>query len=62
MEITVLCKVVDNFGDIGVVWRLCKRFKEIDPSIKINLITDDLVSFKKIFNKLSVEVVFQSFL
>ena len=62
MEITVLCKVVDNFGDIGVVWRLCKRFKEIDPSIKINLITDDLVSFKKIFNKLSVEVVFQSFM
>nr|MCR4742786.1 elongation factor P maturation arginine rhamnosyltransferase EarP [Treponema sp.] len=22
MDITVICKVVDNFGDIGVVYRL----------------------------------------
>ena len=48
MEITILCKVVDNFGDIGVVWRLCKRLKEIDSDLKINLIVDDLFSFNKI--------------
>ena len=48
MEITILCKVVDNFGDIGVVWRLCKRLKEINSDLKINLIVDDLFSFNKI--------------
>lgn len=62
MEITVLCKVVDNFGDVGVVWRLCKRLKEINADLKINLVIDDLASFKKIFHKISEELVFQSFL
>lgn len=48
MEISVLCKVVDNFGDIGTVWRLCKKLKTIEKNLKINLIVDDLSSFKKI--------------
>lgn len=48
MEISVLCKVVDNFGDIGTVWRLCKKLKKIEKNLKINLIVDDLSSFKKI--------------
>ena len=50
MEITVLCKVVDNFGDIGVDWRLAKKLKNLKPQNKINLIVDNLSSFKKICN------------
>ncbi len=57
-----MCKVVDNFGDIGVVWRLCKRLKEIDSELKINLIVDDLISFNKICSGIQVNKVFQSFL
>ena len=48
MQITVLCKVVDNFGDIGVVYRLSKQLKKINPNNQINLITDNLDSFQKI--------------
>ncbi len=55
-----MCKVVDNFGDIGVVWRLCKRLKEIDSELKINLIVDDLISFNKICSSIQVNKAFQS--
>ena len=48
MEITVLCKVVDNFGDIGVNWRLAKKLKNLAPQNRINLIVDNLLSFNKI--------------
>lgn len=48
MQITVLCKVVDNFGDIGVVYRLSKQLKKINPENQINLVVDDLVSFNRI--------------
>ena len=50
MEITVLCKVVDNFGDVGFVWRLCKQLKNINADFNINLIADDLSAFNKICN------------
>ena len=29
IDITILCKVVDNFGDIGVVLRLSKALLEV---------------------------------
>ena len=48
MQITVLCKVVDNFGDIGVAWRLCRRFTKIQSKYKICLVVDDWESFSKI--------------
>ena len=51
MTISFLCKVVDNFGDIGVVYRLSKQIAEISPNNKINLIVDDLDSFNKICNE-----------
>ena len=52
MYITVLCKVVDNFGDIGVAWRFCRRLAKIQSKFKINLIVDDLEAFSKIENRL----------
>lgn len=48
MQISILCKVVDNFGDIGVVYRLAKQLKKINPKNTINLIVDNLESFNKI--------------
>ena len=53
MYITVLCKVVDNFGDIGVAWRLCRRLAKIQTKYKICLIVDDLEAFSKIEDRLS---------
>ena len=63
MPITVLCKVVDNFGDIGVVWRLCcqlsNQIKKENFTTKINLIVDDLASFNKICNSVDFSKSFQ---
>ena len=63
MPITVLCKVVDNFGDIGVVWRLCcqlsNQIKKENFTFKINLIVDDLASFNKICNSVDSNKSFQ---
>lgn len=63
MPITVLCKVVDNFGDIGVVWRLCcqlsNQIKKENFTSKINLIVDDLASFNKICNSVDANKSFQ---
>lgn len=63
MPITVLCKVVDNFGDIGVVWRLCcqlsNQIKKENFTSKINLIVDDLSSFNKICNSVDSNKSFQ---
>ena len=52
MQITVLCKVVDNFGDIGVAWRLCRRLAKIQSKYKICLVVDDLEAFSKIEDRL----------
>jgi len=63
MNISVLCKVVDNFGDIGVVWRLCcqlsNQIKKENFTSKINLIVDDLASFNKICNSVDAKKSFQ---
>ena len=60
MEITILCKVVDNFGDIGVNWRLAKKLKKINPENKINLICDNLSSFKKICDQVNIDLPLQT--
>ena len=68
IDITILCKVVDNFGDIGVVFRLAKSLLEVQkqnpdlfPEINIRIVTDNLKSFSllepKIDEKLDVQSV-----
>ena len=56
-DITILCKVVDNFGDIGVVYRLAKSILNLTQNpqfakTKIRLIVDDLTAFNKINDKI----------
>ena len=45
LDITVLCSVVDNYGDIGFVYRLCRRLSEISTELQIRLVVDNLDSF-----------------
>jgi uncharacterized repeat protein (TIGR03837 family) len=45
-DFTILCKVVDNFGDIGFVYRLAKNLCKVNPSYQIRIITNDLKTFK----------------
>ena len=43
----IFCKVIDNFGDIGVCWRLSRQL-HTEYHINVCLWIDDLVSFAKI--------------
>ena len=54
MYITVLCKVVDNYGDIGVAWRMCRRLAKIQSQYKICLVVDDFETFSKIEHRLVI--------
>lgn len=44
-SIMILCKVVDNYGDIGVAYRLAKALSSINPSMRITLVCSNLKSF-----------------
>lgn len=64
-NISVLCKVVDNYGDIGVAWRLCRELLQSQIKInqinyQVNLIVDDLQSFHNIWKNVTVEKDFQT--
>ncbi len=45
MTIDLLCKVVDNFGDIGVAYRLAKALSDLDSTLALRLHVDDLRAF-----------------
>ncbi|MFZ6755271.1 elongation factor P maturation arginine rhamnosyltransferase EarP [Undibacterium sp. Dicai25W] len=45
--LALFCKVVDNYGDIGICWRLARQLAH-EHGITVNLWVDDLISFKRI--------------
>ncbi len=47
-DFTILCKVVDNFGDIGFVYRLAKNLVQLNPQREIRVAVDNLAAFNKI--------------
>lgn len=46
MTLELLCKVVDNFGDIGVAYRLARSLSELPEPPNLRLVVDDLKSFR----------------
>lgn len=44
-QIDVFCEVVDNYGDIGVCWRLAQQLQH---RVELRLFVDDLVAFQHI--------------
>ena len=46
--IDILCKVVDNFGDIGVAFRLAKALSDLDPDLELRLVVEGLESFRAV--------------
>ena len=47
MQADVFCRVIDNYGDIGVAWRLVRQL-QAEHDWKIRLWVDDLPSFQRI--------------
>jgi len=46
--LAIFCKVVDNYGDIGICWRLARQFQS-EHGIAVTLWVDDLASFRRIW-------------
>lgn len=51
----IFCKVVDNFGDIGICWRLAQQLQH-EHGLQIRLWVDDLDSAKKIIPSLNINL------
>ena len=46
LSVDIFCRVVDNFGDVGVSWRLAKQFAT-EHGFTVRYIVDNLEVFKK---------------
>ena len=46
-SLALFCKVVDNFGDIGICWRLSRQLHS-EHQVHVHLWVDDLLSFQRI--------------
>ena len=55
----IFCNVIDNFGDIGVTWRLAKQLST-EYQIPIKLWVDDLHCFKHILPELNPNLDYQT--
>ena len=47
----IFCKIIDNYGDIGVCWRLCQQLVN-DHNIQVRLFIDEFTTAKKIIPQL----------
>ena len=45
--LAIFCKVVDNFGDIGICWRLARQL-QLEHGLAVTLWVDDLASFARL--------------
>lgn len=50
----IFCRVIDNFGDIGVCWRLAKQLS-VEHNLHVRLWVDDLSAFAKLLSLKEVE-------
>ena len=47
MRLDIFCTVIDNYGDIGIAWRLARQLVA-EYGLEVRLWVDDLTSFKRI--------------
>ena len=58
MQADVFCRVVDNFGDIGVTWRLVRQLQH-EHQWSIRLWVDDLKSFQRLEARIDCQASLQ---
>ena len=56
--LAIFCKVVDNFGDIGICWRLARQL-HAEHGIDVTLWVDDLNSFRRIWPSVDADAAVQ---
>ncbi len=52
-SLAIFCKVVDNYGDIGICWRLARQLSG-EHGVAVTLWVDDLPSFQRICPEVDV--------
>lgn len=55
----IFCRVVDNYGDIGVCWRLARQLARHPQAGQVRLWVDDLASFARIEPQVDVHAARQ---
>ena len=55
----IFCSVIDNFGDIGVTWRLARQLAD-ERRIPVRLWVDDLAAFRRIRPEIDPELATQT--
>jgi uncharacterized repeat protein (TIGR03837 family) len=58
--IDIFCQVVDNFGDIGVVYRFAREFHIKMPDITIRVFVDDMTTFATINPQIKSDLAIQT--
>jgi len=59
LSLAIFCKVVDNYGDIGICWRLARQFHR-EHGIAVTLWVDDLHSFRRICPAVALDAAAQA--
>ena len=57
-SLAIFCKVVDNYGDIGICWRLARQLQQ-EHGIAVTLWVDDLPSFQRIWPDVAINTEIQ---
>ena len=52
-SLALFCKVVDNYGDIGICWRLARQL-QLEHGLAVTLWVDDLASFRRILSLIHI--------
>ena len=52
-SLAIFCKVVDNYGDVGICWRLARQLQQ-EHGIAVTLWVDNLHSFQRICPEVAV--------
>jgi uncharacterized repeat protein (TIGR03837 family) len=59
LSLVIFCRVVDNYGDIGICWRLARQLQS-EHGVAVTLWVDDLISFKRICPAIDVDAAQQA--
>jgi len=54
LRLDLFCRVVDNYGDIGICWRLARQL-QLEHGVAVTLWVDDLHSFQRICPAIAVD-------
>jgi uncharacterized repeat protein (TIGR03837 family) len=59
LSLAIFCRVVDNYGDIGICWRLARQL-HAEHAVAVTLWVDDLASFQRICPDVATDTATQA--